>query len=132
YALDLNVPILSRLFAATFTSSPDALAKTPRRPALQVVSGKTLVGTGANRFEIHPLRTASGERQMMVYWPAHQLLCTSDVFTISGGTVFLPQQVAEAVEAAAREHLAVTTAFGMHYDALPWATVVESARPPQR
>src|SRR5262249_4615243 len=132
YALDLNVPILTRLFAATFASSPDALAKNPRQPALQVVSDKTIVGTGANRFEIHPLRTASGERQMMVYWPAHQLLYTSDLFTISRARVSLPKQVAEAVETAVREHLAVTTAFGMHYDALPWATVVESARPPRR
>src|SRR5262249_48765856 len=78
YALDLNVPILTRLFAAKYESFPDALAKTPRRPALHVVSGKTVVGSGANRLEIHPYRTASGERQMMVYWPEHQLLYTSD------------------------------------------------------
>jgi len=132
YALDLNVPILNRLFAAKFTSVPDALAKTPRRPTLHVVSRKTIVGSGANRLEIFPLRTASGERQMMIYWPAHQLLYTSDLFTISQGMVFLPQQVSEAVEAAAREHLVVTSAFGMHFDPLPWATVVRSAAAPPR
>jgi hypothetical protein len=32
----------------------------------------------------------------------------------------------------AREHLAVTSAFGMHYGALPWATIVNSAAPPVR
>jgi hypothetical protein len=132
YALDLNVPILTRLFAAKYVSTPDALAKNPKRPTLRVVSGKTTVGSGTNRLVIYPLRTATGERQMMVYWPAYQLLYTSDLFTISQAFVFLPQQVGEAVEAVGREHLAVTTAFGMHYDALPWTKVVESSAPPQR
>jgi hypothetical protein len=132
YALDLNVPILTRLFAAKYVSTPDALAKNPKRPTLRVVSGKTTVGSGTDRLEIYPLRTATGERQMMVYWPAYQLLYTSDLFTISQAFVFLPQQVGEAVEAVGREHLAVTTAFGMHYDALSWTKVVESSAPPQR
>ena len=36
----------------------------------------------------------------------------------------------EDANAVAREHLDVTTAFGMHYDALPWSTIVASAAPP--
>jgi hypothetical protein len=99
---------------------------------LRLVSGRTTVGAGANRFDIYPLRTASGERQMMIYWPAHQLLYTSDLFTIVDAFIFLPQQVGEAVEAVAREHLAVANAFGMHYDELPWSRVVASAAPPRR
>lgn len=67
---------------------------------------------------------------MMVYLPAQRLLYTSDLFTIRGAFVFLPQQVAEATQAVAREGLDVDTAFGMHYDPLPWATVVKSATPP--
>ena len=132
YALDLNVPILTRLFAAKYDTFPDALAKVPKRPVMRVVFNKTIVGSGPNRLEIYPFRTATGERQMMVYLPQHQLLYTSDLFTISQGRVFLPQQVGEAVEAAAREHLVVASAFGMHYDVLPWATIVQSAAPPQR
>jgi hypothetical protein len=132
YALDLNIPILTSLFSAKYQSSPDALAKNPKQPSLHVVSGKTTVGSGDNRLEIYPFRTASGERQMMVYWPAHQLLYTSDLFTITDAFVFLPQQVDEAIQAAAREHLVVSKAFGMHYDALPWPRVVESAVPPHR
>jgi hypothetical protein len=133
YALDLNVPILERLFAAKYISSPDALARSPRRPTLRIVSGKTVVGAGPNRLELYPLRTVSGERQMMVYFPAHKLLYTSDLFTIRDGNVFLPQMVSECVDAVSREHLEVTAAFGMHYDLLPWKTVVESATPtPER
>jgi len=132
YALDLNVPILTRLFDAKYVTSPDTLAKSPKRPAMHVVSGKTVVGSGANRLEIYPFRTATGERQMMIYLPQHQLLYTSDLFTITATAVFLPQQVAEAVEAVGREHLVVTSAFGMHYGALPWSTILQSAAPPGR
>ncbi|HEY7292481.1 MAG TPA: hypothetical protein VH583_21770 [Vicinamibacterales bacterium] len=132
YALDLNVPILRRLFAAKFESTPDALAKRPHEPTLRVVAGRTVVGTGSNQLVIYPLRTPSGERQMMVYWPAHHLLYTSDLFTIRGKFIFLPLQVAEAVGAAGREQLQVETAFGMHYDPLPWSTIVAGAAPPAR
>ena len=69
---------------------------------------------------------------MMVYLPQHQLLYTSDLFTIRGPMIFLPQQVAEAVEAVTREHLTVKAAFGMHYDQLPWSTIVQAAGPPSR
>jgi hypothetical protein len=36
------------------------------------------------------------------------------------------------VAAVTREHLDVATAFGMHYDPVPWATVAAAAAPPQR
>jgi len=130
YALNLNVPILDRLVAARFDTEPDALARAPRKAGWRIVSSHTSLGRGANRLEIYPLRTASGERQMMIYFPEHQLLYTSDLFTIRGEDVFLPEMVGEAVDAAARERLMVTRAFGMHYDVLPWARIVEAARPP--
>ena len=132
YALDLNMPILTRLLSAKYESWPDTLARESKTPRLRVVSDKTTVGSGANRFEIYPFRTATGERQMMIYWPDHHLLYSSDLFTIRDEFVFLPQQVSEAVDAVARERLAVTTAFGMHYGPLPWATVLKNALPAQR
>ena len=133
YALDLNLPILQRLFAAKYQTLPDALARQPRAARLHPVSAKTVVGSGANRFEIHPLRTVSGERQMMVYWPQHELLYTSDLFTLMpDGAVFLPQQAAEAVAAVERDRLAVKRAFGMHYDVVPWERVVQAGQPPRR
>jgi len=132
YALDLNVPILTRLIAARYESAPDALARSHNRPALHAVTGRISVGSGPSRFDIYPFRTATGERQMMIYWPTHRLLYTSDLFTIRNEFVFLPQQVSEAVAAVTREHLDVATAFGMHYDPVPWATVVAAAAPPLR
>jgi len=126
YALDLNVPILQRLVAAKYESEPDALARAPKPPDWRVVSSRTTVGSGRNRLELLPLRTVTGERQMMAYFPALQLLYTSDLFTIRDGQVFLPQMVGEGVAAAARDRLDVKRAFGMHYDVLPWRTVTDS------
>jgi hypothetical protein len=131
YALDLNVPILNRLFAATYRSFPDALARASKPARMHPISTKTTLGTGANRIELYPLRTVTGERQMLVYFPEHELLYTSDLFTIAGERIFLPQQVSEAVDAVNREHLSVKRAFGMHYDVLDWAKVVDSAKPPK-
>ena len=132
YALDLNLPILTRLIAARYASSPDALARSHKRLVAKTVSGPTSLGAATNRMEMIPFRTVTGERQMMIYWPAHRLLYTSDLFTIRKDFIFLPQQVSEAVEAVTREHLDVATAFGMHYDPIPWATVIASAAPPKR
>jgi hypothetical protein len=132
YALDLNLPILERLIGARYESSPDALASTSRAATLRAVTGKTSLGSGPGRMEIYPFRTPTGERQMMIYWPAHRLLYSSDLFTIKKDFVFLPQQVAEAVAAVGREHLDVVTAFGMHYDPAPWSAVLEAAAPPRQ
>ncbi|HXI31737.1 MAG TPA: MBL fold metallo-hydrolase [Vicinamibacterales bacterium] len=129
YALDLNVPILRRLIAAKYETYPDGLARAPKPPIWRTVSSRTVLGTGVNRLELLPLRTITGERQMMVYLPALKLLYTSDLFTIRDQMVFLPAMVGEAVAAAARDHLDATRAFGMHYDVLPWQTVVDSATP---
>jgi hypothetical protein len=129
---DLNIPILTQLLSARYESYPDTLARASKAPGLRVVSDKTTVGSGANRFDIYPFRTATGERQMMIYWPEHQLLYSSDLFTIRNEFVFLPQQVSEAVGAVARERLAVTTAFGMHYGPLAWSAVLKNVLPAQR
>jgi hypothetical protein len=131
YAPALNLPILQRLFAARYVTEPDALAKKARVPNVRAVSGKTTIGAGANRVELYPIGGATTERQMLVYFPGPQLLYTSDAFTIRGDFVFLPQTVSEVVDAVAREHLTVSTAVGMHYDAVPWSTVVAAAAPPR-
>ena len=132
YALDLNQPLIQRLLDARYVTFPDTFARQPKAARLHIVSAKTVVGAGANRIEIYPLRTVTGERQMIVYWPAHALLYTSDLFTLlPTGDVFLPQQVSELVDVVARERLVVRQAFGMHYDVAPWEKVVASAKPPR-
>jgi hypothetical protein len=130
YALDLNRTILERLIAAPHRSHPDDLQRNPRAPKFVFVSNDTFVGTGENRLEIVPYRTATGERQMMVYFPERRLLYTSDLFAPNGnGAWFTPQYLHEAIGAIEREHLDPLTIFGMHYDPTPYQTIVDAVAP---
>jgi hypothetical protein len=117
YALDLNKPVLTRLIAAPHKLHPDALAKSSRLAKFTFVSKRTSLGTGENRIEIIPLRTTTGERQMMVYFPGLKLVYTSDLFSLGrNGNLFLPQTAQEAVDAITREKLEVDRVYGMHYN----------------
>jgi hypothetical protein len=120
YALDLNVPILTRLVTAQRIGFPDALAKKTRKPAFHPVSDKTLLGTGPNRIELYPIRGETSERQMMAYFPEHRLLYGSDPFQQDEHGYFYPQTVWELMHAVEREKLTVDTFFMMHIAPTPW------------
>jgi len=122
-ALDLNAPILKRLIAAPFRTLPDSLAKRPTRPSLNIVSKPTDIGSGNERMRLIPFRSASGERQMAIYWPAHRLLYTSDIMTAARGQVWMPQYRSEVAELIRRERLDVERVFGMHYAPMRWDEV---------
>jgi hypothetical protein len=127
YALDLNRPILERLASAPHATQPDALARAPRKAKLHAISTRTLVGSGATRMEVIPLRTVSGERQMIVYFPDTRVLYTSDLFSkLPDGSFWLPQFLQELKSVVDREHLEVQTIFGMHYEPTPWADFLRS------
>jgi hypothetical protein len=125
YALDLDRPILERLFAAPHRIDPDDLQKHPRAPRWRLFAEDVQLGTGPNRLELIPYRTETGERQSMVYFPQYGLLYSSDLFAPDeGDRWFTPEYLLEVRAAVEREHLAVTRIFGMHYDVTPWTTVI--------
>lgn len=124
YALDLDKPILRRLFAAPHAYRPDDLQKHPHRPKWHLYSRRISLGQGPNRLELIPYRTETGERQTMVYFPEYELLYTSDLFAPDqNDSWFTPEYLYELREAVIREQLPVKNIFGMHYDVTPWATV---------
>lgn len=133
YALDLNLPLLRQLVTAPHALHPDTLQNHPRAPDWRVVAGRTVIGRGANRLELYPLRGADTGRQYMVYFPAQQLLYASDTLVIDPktGDLYQPELMHEVMQAVAREHLKVRTVFAMHQGPTPWAQVtqkVEAAR----
>jgi hypothetical protein len=136
YILDLNRPILERFLASPRTFFPDNFAKTPRKPDFRIVSAKTVIGEGPNRLEIYPLRGETSERQLMVYFPGHQLLYGSDPFQkLDDGSYFNPQTVSEVVHAVERERLSVEKFFTMHMGITPWGelpTVIEKTASPAK
>lgn len=121
YALDRNEPIIRRTLAASYASKPDALQRGPRSASLTLVTAKTVIGSGARRIELYPLRTATLERQMMAYLPESKLLYGSDAFQMQDGQYFLPQVVDELVQAVDRERLDVEKVFLMHVAPVPFA-----------
>ncbi|HEU5400098.1 MAG TPA: MBL fold metallo-hydrolase [Terriglobales bacterium] len=138
YAVDLNQPILTRFINAPFKQSPDTLAKSPKLAKFHWISEKTIIGSGPNRLELYPMRNASGERMMMVYFPQHKLLYTSDLLQSGqNGPFFMMEYVREAADAARRENLSVDRFFGMHMPMSPWTNVekalaaTESGAPPK-
>lgn len=135
YALDLNQPILTRLLAAPHTMHPDDFARAPLAPKWHWITATMTLGDGVNALRIAPYRTATGERQMMIYLPAHHLLYTSDLFApddvADDGTVrswFTPEYLDEAIGAIKREHFTPQTVWGMHYGPVPYEELLAGLR----
>ena len=124
YILDLNRPIVERLVAAPYRSYPDALEKARRKADFRVVSKKTVIGSGPSRIELYPIRSESGERMLMVYWPEQHLLYCSDLIQQwPSGSFFMPEYLAEVRDVAGREHLSVDAVFAMHSRPLEWSKI---------
>lgn len=129
YALDLNVPILSRLIAAPRTIAPDALAKAPKAAKLTAVSTRTTIGTGETRIELIPVRGEMGERMMLAWLPGGKLLYSSDLIQRgrTPGSFFMPMMLAEVATAVERENLGVIDrVIGMHLPPTPWDAVTSA------
>ena len=130
YILDLNQTLLQRIINAPHTIDPDALQAAKKSPHWTIVSGKTEIGTGANRMVLYPLRGASTERQYMVYFPARRLLYASDTLVVNDDrTLYDPELFHEVMQAVQREHLQVDTVFAMHQKPVPWSQVVAMLPP---
>jgi hypothetical protein len=124
YALDLNQPILERLLKADYSAHPDALAKGPKAARFNLVSGRTVVGTGNTRMELYPAHGENGERMMLAYFPALKLLYTSDeIQRQRDGEFFMPEFLVEVRDVIRREHLDVDRIFGIHAGSTPWTEI---------
>jgi hypothetical protein len=122
YCLDLNVPILSRLAQAQFTTAPDQLQLHKREPKFIPVSRKVVIGSGASRIELYPIRGETSERQMMAYLPDLKLLYGSDPFQKTQNGVYrTTQAVSELLDAVKREGLQPARFFMMHVEPTDWS-----------
>jgi hypothetical protein len=121
----LNEPLLERMVTAPHTIDPDAEETAKKDPKWKIVSGRTEIGTGANRMVLYPLRGASTERQYMVYFPERKLLYASDTLVVNADhTIYDPELTHEVVQAVEREHLVVETVYAMHQAPVAWSDVV--------
>lgn len=130
YVLDLNVPFIEQVLIAPHTMRPDTLAEHPHAPRLHVVSAKTVIGSGANRIELYPVRGEAGERMMLAYFPERHLLYASDlVQPKSDGGFAFPEYLREVTKAVSSYGLRVDKVFGMHTaHVLRWQAIQKAAR----
>jgi hypothetical protein len=127
YALDLNRPILERLLAAPHTLRPDTLALHAKTANITYLSEKTTLGSGPSAVELIPMRTATCERQLVVYMTDRHLLYSSDAFQrASSGEFFLPQTLSEVLDVVRREKINVEVDVGMHIGPTPWKEIEQT------
>ena len=129
YALDLNVPILNRLVAATYSTAPDRLARAPKPAAWREVSAKTTIGEGKTRLDLIPVRGEGAERMMIAHFPALNLLYASDLLQHNRDrtSFFHLAYPAETVAALEREDVqGVDRAWAMHMDPVAWGRVTDA------
>ena len=115
YVRATSIPFLTRLAAAPHTLDPDSLARSRRAPRFVSVSGRTVIGSGANRIVLYPVRGPYAERMVMAYFPGHHLLYGADLVFRNRGPNGEPQpgffetEATDLRRAVAREHLVVDT-----------------------
>lgn len=128
YILDINESIVRSVLNAKFTTRPDSLQKVKAKVKadLRKISTRTKIGEGSNRMEVIPLRSESGERMMMIYFPEYKLLYTSDLIQRNKRTreFFMAQYLSEVADAVKRENLVVDNIFGMHIGEMPYNDIV--------
>ena len=123
YLLDLNLPQIRRALESPHRAHPDAFARQPRAADLRRVAARTVLGKGANRIELYPVRGESGERMMLAYLPESGLLYASDLFQANRNGP--PEYAWEVAEVVRVNGLRVQTVFAMHTDPMPWSGLLD-------
>lgn len=115
YLLKLNEHLVNRLITANYTTNPDSLQKKKAKAVLNRVTDKTVINDKDNPIELYPIKTETGERMMMVYFPKQKILYTCDLVQPGQATkFFMPQYLGEVIEAVNREKLKVEKIIGIH------------------
>jgi len=107
-----NRPLLEKLLKAPYKTTPDVLAKiTKPSYTLNAVTDTLAIGTGNNRLVMYAYKTETGDRQMMVYFPQHKLLYTSDLYQ---GSYWNKQIVWEVYHSIKTRKIDVAQFYSMH------------------
>jgi hypothetical protein len=77
-----NKPYFEKAFAAPNAISPDALAKSVRKPRFKTVDEKAVLSDGTRSVELHHVADSHhSDTFLMVYLPKERLLIEADSFT---------------------------------------------------
>lgn len=129
YLRDRNEPLVRRMLAAPHTLVPDDLSRSPRRAILHAVSGRTVIGTGANMLVVMPITRASAD-MLMTYLPSAKILHTAEMVQPLGpnGSLLYPEALLEVQESAQAAGFTVDRMIGMHMSPTPWSALDDALR----
>lgn len=84
------VPVIERSLASRQAIRPDALARAPRAPLIEPVTGRKVIDDGRQRADLYDFGPNSHAAQLLVaYYPRQKLLHVGDLFdTLSTEAVF--------------------------------------------
>lgn len=113
--------ILEKLLNSTYNTAPDRFAGI-RRPSYVLfgITDSLTVGSGNNRLVLYAYRTETGDRQLMVYFPQHKLLYTSDHYQPkdANGKYWNSEIVSEVYNSIRFRKLDVREFYAMHSNGL--------------
>ena len=131
YHSPLNTGLLEKLAAAEFSTHPDRQQELQQELISRPVSEKTILGKGRNKMQIFPINAEASEGMMMVYFPQHKLLYTSDLVQSvdPAAEPLFREYWLEIIKAIEREQLEVEKIFGMHLSPIPLLELEQAFKP---
>lgn len=123
HALDASAGFVADLLAAPHTLAPDALARSGRRPTVHPITARTVLGDGASRVELIPMRTPLCEREVLAWLPGPRLLWVANALPVGRDGRASPSRLAELDAVVAREHLDVDRVVGTLLGPAGWAAM---------
>jgi len=125
-ALNENKEVIEALLHAHYKTEPDAWQANIKQSAyINYINKRTTVGTGVNRIELIPFRTEAGERMMMVYFPEHKLLYSSDLLQPGNWEKHYTYEVLAAIK---RENLVVENIYAMHMQPIRYSELLKQMK----
>jgi hypothetical protein len=123
--LDRNAGFVDGLLRAPHSLAPDALARSGRRATVEPVAARTVIGSGATRVELIPMRGATNAHTLLVWLPGPRLLWTANALGFDPRAD--PSGLDELAGVIAREHLDVDRIVGAHLAPTRWAELPHGA-----
>lgn len=129
---EMNKPYYERVWANAHKLSPDAMAKSAKKPAFVTVKDKHVMTDGARTLEIHLVRgNPHNDGLLMVYLPKEKLLIQADAYNPGAPDAPVPSPLnpftVNLFENVQRLKLDVAKGIGIHGRAFDMAELAKFA-----
>lgn len=127
FSLDLNKAIIEKLLKAKYITYPDKYSNNIYKFKLHPIYQDFVQGTGSNEVTIFPLRSESGERNLILYFPKLQLVYASDLLKKDGnGDWVESQKIIELNKALVKKGFVVNDVFSMYVAKTSWKELLKN------